>query len=92
MTYFQVEGQPAITRQLQAAIYLDVFFTLAMFICMLTVAFNVLPMAEDAGLLVSDARTTMADINVILPEVREMFRMMERLCQDQQFAFLCDDA
>ena len=74
--------------------HLNCVFSLIIVIILITIAGSVIPLANDAHILISDAGQTLTDMNIIIPEVKETLKMVNRLCEFENFTtsygFVCD--
>jgi hypothetical protein len=65
-----------------------------MLIIQLIISTQIIPLVNDASILVNDASDTLADMNIIIPEVKDTLRMVDRLCKYENFTthygFLCE--
>lgn len=80
----------------EKVIYCTSVTSMMTLVVMVTIAFSIIPIANDAGILVNDAGKTLTDLNIIIPEVKDTLKMVYRLCQYENFTknygFLCTDA
>lgn len=84
-----------LTARTEKTIYLNCILSCVILIIMFSIALSIIPLANNATILLSDAGQTLKDMNVIIPEVKDTLRMVYRLCQFENFTthygFLCDE-
>ena len=74
--------------------HLNCVLSLIIVITLIIIAGSIIPLAGDAQILINDAGQTLADMNIIIPEVKETLKMVNRLCEYENFTtnygFICD--
>ena len=83
------------TARTEKIVYLTCILSFVLIVIMLSIALSVIPLANNATILVNDAGETLKDMNIIIPEVKDTLKMVYRLCQFENFTthygFLCDE-
>ena len=84
-----------LTAMTEKVIYCNAVTSIMTFVVIVTLTFSIIPLVNDAGILVNDASKTLTDLNIIIPEVKDTLQMVYRLCQYDNFTknygFLCTE-
>ena len=97
-TYHQLNNENIdnmLSSSVLKVIYCNCCLSLIACLVLIIIAGYLLPISQDAGIIINDAGKTLEDLNIIIPEVKHTLQMVYKLCQFENFTkhyqFLCEE-